>query len=266
MINKVISTAVKLWLRSQVNKAEDLQVTITGSNRQILKGYIPEVFLTCSKGVYQGLHLSQIELTGTNIAFNVTEVVKHRKPLKLLEPVLVDITVLLAAVDLQASLASSLLSDGLTDFLSSLLATQKNRALHHDRMIETDAENSVSSDRPIIPLIPQIYNSQNSTPELNINNCQITWSTIAIAEQKLNLKGILINSTGKTIELNIAAGLTLADSHTLLLSPLQIETIPELAIDFEDRLKIDLGTEVAIAELSIQSDRICCFGKITVLP
>ena len=242
MIDKVISTALKFYLRSQVKKIENLQLTITGSNRQILKGYIPEVFLTCSKGVYQGLHLSQIELTGTNIAFNVAEVVKHRKPLKLIEPVAVDIAILLAAKDLQASLINSeesqepssrkaLLSDGLTDFLSNLLLTNK-----------------INSSK------------------LDLSRDRIIWSKIALAQQQLNLRGTSIAPTGKTIELNITAGLTLADNHTLLLSPLKIETTPELTIDLEERLKIDLGTEVAISELSIQSDKIRCSGQITILP
>ncbi len=246
MINKVISSALKFYLRSQVKKIENLQLNITGSNRQILKGYIPGVFLTCSKGVYQGLHLSQIELIGTNIAFNVAEVIKHRKPLKLLEPVAVDIVVLLAAKDLHASLINSeespelasrkaltpsLLSDGLTDFLSNLLAT-----------------NNINSSK------------------LDLSRDRITWSKIAIAEQQLNLRGTSIAPTGKTIELNITAGLTIADSHTLLLSPLKIETTPELPIDLEDRLKIDLGSEVALSELSIQSDNIWCSGQITILP
>ena len=246
MINKVISAALKFYLRSQVNKIEDLQLTITGSNRQILKGHIPGVFLTCSKGVYRGIHLNQIELSATNIAFNVAEVVKQRKPLKLLEPVVVDIVVLLGTKDLQASLinleessevisnkfrTNSLLSDGLTDFLFNLLE-----------------------------------NNNIDCSELDLNKERISWSKIAIAEKQLNLQGTAITLIDQEIELNIIAGLALADRHNLLLSPLQVETTPELPIDVEDCLKIDLGTEVMISELSIQSDNIWCSGQITILP
>ena len=227
MIDKIISTAVKFYLRSQVERLEDLQLKITGSNGQILKGNIPQVFLSCSKGVYQGLHLSQVELTGTKIAFNVVEVVKQRQPLKLLEPIDVDITVLLTAADFQASLASPLLLDGLTHFLSSLLANNHHR-------------------------------------QITFN--QIVWSDIAIAEPQLSLRGTLINLSGKTIELNLVAGLALADTRTLLLSPLQITTTPELTIEHEDCFKIDLGTEVAITEFAVQADKIWCSGKITILP
>jgi LmeA-like phospholipid-binding len=231
MIDKVISTAVKLWLRSQIQQNENLQVTIAGSNRQILRGYLTRVYLICSQAVYRGLHLSQIELTATNIAFNVTEVVKKRQPLQLLEPISVDLVVLLTAADLQASVASSILSDGLTDFFLNWIATSK-----------------IASSQP------------------NLDNLSINWSLMAIAEGKLNLQGTLIDATGKTIKLEINSGLTLSDRHTLLLSPWQIITTPEFPVNFEDCLKIDLGRSVAIAELAIQSDKIWCSGKITVFP
>ncbi|MGF1541162.1 MAG: DUF2993 domain-containing protein [Pleurocapsa sp.] len=230
MIDKVISTAVKLWLRSQTQQSENLQVTIAGSNSQILRGYLPQVGLTCSQAVYQGLHLSQIELTGINLAFNVTEVVKKRQPLRLLEPIDVELVVLLTAADLQASLASSILSNGLTDFFLNWLTT-----------------------------------SQSDRSQLNLNDFRMNWSSITIAGGKLNLQGTLIDTTGTTIELQIASGLSLSDGHKLLLSPLQIITTPKLPVNFEDSLKINLG-EVAIAELAIQSDKIWCSGKITVLP
>ncbi len=231
MIDKVISTAVKIWLRSQIQQSENLQVTIVGNNRQILRGYLPKIGLTCSQGVYQGLHLSQIELTGTNIAFNVTEVVKKRQPLRLLEPIKVDLVVLLTAADLQASVASSILSDGLTDFFSNWIATSKN-----------------------------------NNSKLNLDDYCLSWSSMAIAKAKLNLQGTLIDKTGKRIELVITSGLSLSDRHTLLFSPLQIITTPELPVTFEDRLKIDLGRSVAIAELAIQSNKIWCSGNVVVFP
>jgi hypothetical protein len=231
MIDRVISTAVKLWLRSQIQQGENLQVTIVGSNRQILRGYLPEVSLTCDRAIYRGLHLSQIELRAIDLAFNVTEVFKKRQPLQLLEPIEVNFVVLLTAADLQASVASSLLSDGLKDFWLNWLTTSK-----------------------ISPL------------QLNPNDFNLNWSSITIAEGKLNLQGTSIDATGKTIELEISSGLSLSDCHTLLFSPLQITTTPVLPVTGEDRLKIDLETQVAIAELAIQSDKIWCSGKINVFP
>ena len=228
MIDKVISAAIKLWLRSQVERVEDLQVKINGGDRQILKGYIPSVFLASSCGVYQGLHLRQIELKGANIGFNLTEVLK-RKPLRLLEPVLVDIEVLLEEQDLQASLDSPLLASGLTDFLSSLLSAQGV-----------------------------------NNPKEKLADCKIDWQEISFAQQRLNLRGTLIDPENKIIQVDIAAGLKLVNSNTLSLSPLIIKTTSELSLDPLHQLEIDLGTEVAISQLSLEGDQLFCSGKITI--
>ena len=76
MISKLLSTAVKLYLRSQLRGVEELQVNIIGKNKQILQGYIPQVLLNCNRAIYQGLHLREVELNGSNIAFNLPEVMK----------------------------------------------------------------------------------------------------------------------------------------------------------------------------------------------
>lgn len=226
MINHVISQAVQLFLRTQTTRVEDLQVKITGSNRQILKGHIPEIFLASSRAVYQGLHLRELEVEGTNISFNLPDVLK-KKPLKLLNPVPVKVNLLLEETDLQASLPSPLLASGLTDFLSSLLTDQGKEDLAAS---------------------------------------QINWSSISVVNQQLHLQGHLTDSQGKIIQLEIIAGLTLANSHTLALFPLVIKTTPELLFKQPHRLEIDLGQSVAIAELALEAGKLLCSGKITVLP
>ena len=100
LISKLLSSAVKLYLRSQVTQVEDLQVKISGKNKQILKGYIPQVFLSCDRAIYQGLNLSQIELNGLDIAINLPEVIK-KKPLRLLEPIFVEIKLKLLRIFLR---------------------------------------------------------------------------------------------------------------------------------------------------------------------
>ena len=56
MISKILSPALKLWLRTQVEQIENLEVKISSGNRQIVKGYIPSVFIASDCAVYQGLH------------------------------------------------------------------------------------------------------------------------------------------------------------------------------------------------------------------
>ena len=219
MISKLLSTAVKLYLRSQVDRAEYLKVKISGGNKQILTGYIPQVFLSCSHAVYQGLYLSRVELRGADIAFNLPEVLK-KQPLKLIEPVFVDLEVKLSAADLQASVNSPLLQSGIRD-LWKMIATQG---------VLTDSA--------------------------------IKWITIAIANQELNLTGIYPDAAKKIHQLTLSTGISLADSHTLCLSPLKI--IDASSTEEIDELKIDLGTDVAIEQLVIEPEQILCAGKIRI--
>lgn len=232
MISKILSTAIKLYLRSQVSQVQDLQVKIVGKNKQILQGYIPQVFLSCDRAVYQGLHLSQIELKGKDIAVNLPEVIK-RKPLKLLESIFVEIELKLDTADLQASLDSDLLQSGLHDLWQMILSAQTDQTDH-------------------------------SASELN--NLAIEWHDIAICEQVLNLSGTYQNSAKGREKLQISTALSLVDAHTLSLSDLNITNESSLANanEVQKGLKIDLGTDVAIAELVIQSEQIVCGGKIKI--
>lgn len=223
MIDKLLSTAVKLYLRSQVTQAEDLQVQIIGKNRQILQGYIPQVFLSCNRAVYQGLYLRQVKLKGSEIAFNLPEVLK-KKPLKL-EPVLVDIELNLDASDLQASIDSSLLQSGLSDLWQIILS----------------APNNISSE---------------------LADLAIEWRSITITNKCLNFAGTYQNSEGIK-QLNLSTGIDLVDSHTLCLSPLKIAN-QDSVYELQDELKIDLGTDVIIEQLVIESPQILCSGKIKI--
>lgn len=227
MISKILSTAIKLYLRSQVSHVKDLQVKIVGKNKQILQGCIPQVFLICDRAVYQGLHLSQIELKGKDIAVNLPEVIK-KKPLKLLEPIFVEIELKLDTADLQASLDSDLLQSGLHDLWQMILAAP--------------ADPSCSE----------------------LTNLAIEWHSIAICEQVLNLSGTYQNSAKEREKIHISTALSLVNDHTLGLSDLNITNESSLANEVEQELKIDLGRDIAIAKLVIQSEQIVCAGKIRI--
>ena len=223
MISKLLSGAVKLYLRSQTEAAENLQVKIVGKNKQILKGCIPEIWLSCDRAIYQGLYLSQVELNGTNIAINLLEIIK-KQPLKLLEPILVETQLKLNAADLQASLDSTLLQSGLSDLWQLILATQ-------------------------------------DAPELA--DLQIEWQTIAIADGLLHLTGIYRDTLNQTNQLALSTEINLADAHTLYLKPFNVNSSwhhhsPQKYIE------IDLGTDVAIEQLKIESEQITCSGKIKI--
>ncbi|MBV9385388.1 MAG: DUF2993 domain-containing protein [Chroococcidiopsidaceae cyanobacterium CP_BM_ER_R8_30] len=120
LISKVLSPALGLWLRSQVQQVSDLLVKISGSDRQILSGYIPYVSISAHHAIYRGLHLTQIQLVAESIRINLAAVLRGQS-LRLLEPVPVMSEMVLQELDLNASLQSSLLSNALTDLLSTTL-------------------------------------------------------------------------------------------------------------------------------------------------
>lgn len=227
MISKLLSAAVKLYLRSQTEQVSDLQVKVSGKNKQILTGYIPQVSLSCDRASYQGLWLSQIELKGANIAVNLPEVLKQ-KPLRLIEPIWVDIQLRLDATDLEASLDSELLQSGLAALWQLILATK-----------------------------PELSS-------LAVSDLAIAWQQIVIANGNLSLTGTYENTAGQIQTLKISTSLSLADEHTLCLSQLKITDQSFLSSKLTDDLKLDLGTDVAIAKLRIESEQIVCAGKIRI--
>lgn len=122
IISKVLSPAVRLWLRSQVEQVSNLEVEISGSDRSLLAGQIERISISATRAVYQGLHLSQLTLVGQNIWINLSQVLRG-KPLRLLKPVSVTGELLLDESDLNTSLRSPLLTNALTELLTTLLPT-----------------------------------------------------------------------------------------------------------------------------------------------
>jgi hypothetical protein len=120
MIAPVVSAAVQFWLRSQLDHVENLQVKIESGDRQFFSGCIQQVTLAAQKAVYQGLHLSQVDLVGEKIRVNLGQVLRG-KPLRLLEPIPVTGNVRLQEADLNASLQAPLLANAVSEFLLVLL-------------------------------------------------------------------------------------------------------------------------------------------------
>jgi hypothetical protein len=112
VIRSVLTPLIKLWLRSQVESVKSLEVAITGSDREILQGLIPSAKVAATGVVYQGLHLSNLALTSSQIYLNTPQVLK-REALKLLEPIQVNLELQLTPTDLKHCLQASLLEEAL---------------------------------------------------------------------------------------------------------------------------------------------------------
>lgn len=120
LITRILGPALSLWLRSQLDSIENLQITLTGGNRQILSGSIPSVLISASHAIYQGIHLSEISLQGLGIRFNISEVIKG-KPLYLIDPVPIDAKLNLSQANVNASLKAPLFVQAVQEFLDSWL-------------------------------------------------------------------------------------------------------------------------------------------------
>ncbi|MEG4273404.1 MULTISPECIES: DUF2993 domain-containing protein [unclassified Microcoleus] len=126
----VLSPAVQLWLRSQVQQVDELKVKIEGSDRQIFSGAIPKVTAAARGAVYKGLHLTEVAIEGCGIRINLGQALKGQ-PLRLLEPVPVTGVLRLSQADLNASLKAPLLADALSEFLLPMLPlTDREQSLN----------------------------------------------------------------------------------------------------------------------------------------
>lgn len=230
IISKVLSPAVQLWLRSQVEHVETLQFKISGGDRQILSGHIPTVSITAHRAVYKGLHLSQLEIEGTGIRVNLSQVIKG-KPLRLLEPVPVGGQILILASDLAASLQAPILSNAVSEFLSTLLKSEGNTKLGND-----------------------------------LKERQISWQKVDIEEGQLTVFGSLTDALLQTTPVVIRAGLELASPQILRLNPLQIQLSPTSLPLILDNFQVDLGSQVNLQELALTPGQLLCRGRLTVLP
>ncbi|MBW4623488.1 MAG: DUF2993 domain-containing protein [Cyanosarcina radialis HA8281-LM2] len=229
IISKVLSPACRVWLRSQVSQVDRLEVKIEGSDREILGGYIPKIAIAASAAIYQGLRVSQVQLTGENIRINLGQVLKG-KPLRLLEPISVTGQLWLEEADLQASLSAPLLSNAFTDLLAMLLAM--------------DGLNN---------------------PIGNLKERQIRWDKVTFDRNSFVLNGSLL-PTSQLVA--ISADIELVSRQEIKLASIEIDISSgsDSIGQTLDKLQIDLGSQVDIKELKIDCQQLVCQGGVQVMP
>jgi hypothetical protein len=230
IISHVITPAIKFWLRSQLESIGELDINIDAGDKQILTGKINQVTLEAKEAIYRGIYINQAEICTENIAVNLGGILRG-KPLKLLNPIYVVGEVNLTAQNLHNSLPSDLLQQALKDLVKLILVNQ-------------GFENA-----------DQI-----------LTQYQIQCQKIVISEQKLAIYGSFLEyNTQKQKELFITAHLFLKSNHELLLNPIEIQGIKELDNIIINNFYLDLGEDVELEELTINSHHLHCMGKIKVV-
>jgi hypothetical protein len=128
IIRSVLAPILKLWLRSQVQAAQTIELKIGGADGEILKGQITQAQVSGRGIVYEGLHLSQLSLKAEDIFLNIPQILKGQS-LKLLEPLAVQMDLTLTAEDFQLCLKSSVLQDLLDYQLPPMSSDREIRVL-----------------------------------------------------------------------------------------------------------------------------------------
>jgi hypothetical protein len=104
-VSSVLIPIIKLWLRSQVEHIETIEIVIAGKSRQILSGDIPKASVIGVGAKYKGLAITNIDLCAEAIHLNIAQIIKG-EALRLLDPIHVTMDVELSAEDLQSCLKS----------------------------------------------------------------------------------------------------------------------------------------------------------------
>jgi len=191
VVTNILKAALKLWLRSQVSHVAHLEVEIRASDRQILTGCIPWVSIVAEHAVYQGLHLTKIQLVAENIHINIGSILKGQ-PLRLLATVPVFGELSQSEEDLNASLSSALLSTALNDVLITLLPEHCPKTkpirwqkinLDHSKVILTAI---LTSESDLTPLNISVALELLSAHELQLTPIQVESNTVTLLEGNNN--------------------------------------------------------------------------------
>jgi hypothetical protein len=230
LIGKILAPALRLWLRSQVDGVETLEIAIDGKDGQILRGHVPGVELTSHQAIYQGLQLGRVSLKGENIRINIGQVIKG-KPLQLLEPIRVSGEVQISQSHLQASLTSELLANAFTELLIALLEQQGI-----------------------------------ADPQAQLAPYKFHWQAIALEHQAFQLQGQVTDQGGQITDLFLKARLQLIDAKSLHLDEIVLEGLPVISPQTLDPLRVDLGDDVNIDALHLSNGELLCLGQLLIRP
>ncbi|MEM9213143.1 MAG: DUF2993 domain-containing protein [Cyanobacteria bacterium P01_F01_bin.150] len=246
LVSTLLSPALRLWLRSQVDSIESLTIDIEGNDRQILGGHIPGVALQAKRAIYQGLSLSNLTMIASTIYINIGQVIRG-KPFKLLAPIPVETTLFLDADGLHQSASADLLYDALVELWQRLCKTapelgerinrQQPPTLHcGDGYLEIHVDSSISSSISINVKSQISHQTRLGKP----THCSILRTKLLIVEEHLlEFKQTSFYPSGTEL-------------------PVPVTSL--------DGFQIDLGRDVTIQTLSISTEGIYCQGRILVMP
>jgi hypothetical protein len=234
IISKVLSPAIRVWLRSQLEEIKDLDFAIEGTDRQIWRGVIPTIHLNAKGAVYRGLHLSLAQLKTGEIKFSFGKVLKG-KGWHLDHAIQVGGNIQVTISDLLVSVQSPLFRGAIADLLRKFLPGE-------------------------------IFNTLPSPLDINDLHLAINTdvdSSLVKAEPVLQLTGKIKNSDQQLIPFSLQTKLTLVSPQELLLKGL---TWSMAEMNHVDDLKIFLGSDVYVNNLIMDANQLAIQGGFQVNP
>lgn len=259
LIARVLTPAIKWWLRSQLDHIDDLQLQIDSGNRELLSGAIPKVFLSAAQAVYQGIHLSRAQVIAENINTNLRQVLRG-KAIRLLEPLPIQLDAALTAADLAASTDSALFQQAMQLGLVPLIEKQL----------------SAASEWPFPQWQPGPPEPDITLSALRIElSCDGRWRSLSkghrpVGDHRLRIQAQVQHPwTRQSQAIVLETGLALVSPHELRLDqpqgfyPPEAQPIPLTQLsDFG----FDLGPDVRLTLLQITETAILCQGHIQIMP
>jgi hypothetical protein len=236
-LRRVLEPTLYLWLRSQAESVQDLQVHVESSDRELFTGTVTQVQLAAQQVVYRGLHLSQITLTGHNIRINLGHILKGH-PLQLLAPVPVDFAIEICAADVQSSFASPLLQEVLLQVLQILVGEQ---------LAELSGVTLDDADWTL------------QEPILTLGAAHLRFNTALHHPAYV-----------QPIPVALQTGLILVSPHTLALQRPEWLVTPKahrgLPLSDLDGYQFELGSQIQFQDLTITADGLTGNGQLFVMP
>ena len=102
-VGALVNPLVANWIRSEVDRVDNLSVDISGSDNNLLNGRIEQAEVSGDNLIYEDFYLSRVELAGSDIQLSVDEALNGGS-LSLVEPVSVNALIRLTEADLNQSL------------------------------------------------------------------------------------------------------------------------------------------------------------------
>lgn len=259
LISRVLTPAIKLWLRSQLDHIDDLQLQIDSGNRELLSGAISKVFLSAAQAVYQGIHLSRAQVIAENINTNLRQVLRG-KAIRLLEPLPIQLDAALTATDLAASTDSPLFQQAMKLGLMPLIEKQL----------------SAASEWPFPNWQPGAAASEITLSDLRMElSCDGRLRSSSsgdrlVRDHRLRIQAQVQHPLARQSQVIVLdTGLDLVNPHKLRLNQPQGFYPPNndpIPLSQLSHFGFDLGPDVRLTVLQITEEAILCQGQIKIMP